>query len=192
MKEYKIIKSKTVVDNLDGIVSEIEELEPIIRLQAAIPDWETTTWTYDRYNIFLVAKEHGKPLLNFLYEELKEVILEYTEGKTCWLQSWLNYDTHKTVEQNLREHQHAWPVQGYISINPKETKTIFTKKYDYEVINEIGNIYIGPGYRFHKVVNTDAYQGTRITIGWDITYKDPRETPESYSGNYGSRFIQIN
>ena len=60
------------------------------------------------------------------------------------------------------------------------------------MINEVGNVYIGPGYREHKVIttNNDLFDTNRITIGFDILKDVP---PHALTGNIGLiPFPQIN
>ena len=38
----------------------------------------------------------------------------------------------------------------------------------YEIINEVGNIYIGPGLKEHKVIVNENYYSPRITLGFDV------------------------
>ena len=54
-----------------------------------------------------------------------------------------------------------------MSIRPHYTTTTFG---DYEVKNEIGNIYIGPGHRDHKVIVNKEWKDDmpRLTLGYDI------------------------
>ena len=82
-----------------------------------------------------------------------------------WFQSWINY--HKPNEV-LDWHTHLWHAHGYMSLDPKETNTIFK---NYTIKNEIGNIYIGPGYREHKVEVLNLFEGERVTLGFDVTIK---------------------
>ena len=99
-----------------------------------------------------------------LFKELKNIIKEYhKKDEPLWFQCWLNYHSDNQV---LDWHDHQWLWHGYISIDPKETKTIFENGF--EVKNEIGNIYIGPCNIKHKVVVNKPYFGHRITLGFDV------------------------
>mgnify|MGYP003331956089 FL=1 len=88
-----------------------------------------------------------------------------------WIQCWMNF--HKP-DQVLDWHDHHFPWHGYISIDPKDSITKFREylpegSYDYNIHNQIGNIYLGPGFsRMHKVVVNNDYEGDRITLGFDI------------------------
>jgi hypothetical protein len=121
-----------------------------------------TTWTYREYNLFSIMS--GSILFYKLFSELQKIIKAYhLKDSPLWMQSWLNF--HKSNEV-LDWHNHEWPFHGYISIDPKSTTTVFK---EYEVKNEIGNIYIGPGNILHKVRVDEEYSSPRITIGFDVT-----------------------
>ncbi len=132
-----------------------------------------STWTYSDYNFFSLSSP--SPLFHQLFLELRDVINGYVPEQMKWVQCWLNY--HNT-EQVLDWHNHEWDYHGYISIDPKNTRTQFR---EYEIRNEVGNIYIGPGYREHRVVVDDDFQSPRITLGFDVlVYRKDRETlPDS-------------
>ena len=51
-------------------------------------------------------------------------------------------------------------------MSQKKTRTVFS---DYEIKNEIGNIYIGPGDREHKVIVDENFDTPRITLGFDVS-----------------------
>ena len=42
---------------------------------------------------------------------------------------------------------------------------------EYEIINEIGNIYIGSGHQEHKVVFDEVFDTPRITLGYDVLFE---------------------
>jgi hypothetical protein len=54
--------------------------------------------------------------------------------------------------------------------------TVFTDKPNgkelYRVENKVGQIYIGPGYRFHHVEMLEPFAGERITFGFDLENRD--------------------
>jgi hypothetical protein len=86
------------------------------------------------------------------------------------MQCWLNYHYPNEV---LNWHNHHWDYHGYICIDPKNTRTVFK---DYQIKNEVGNIYIGPGNREHIVVVDENYVSPRITLGFDVqVYEDGRD-----------------
>ena len=51
---------------------------------------------------------------------------------------------------------------------------------DREIKNEIGNVYIGHGNRYHEVKVVEDFDTPRITIGFDLTL-----TPSTASANIG-------
>jgi hypothetical protein len=120
-----------------------------------------STWSYYKYNIFCLSSTS----IHFynIYKELLTVIkLYHNKPEPLWFQSWLNFHNSNEV---LDWHTHYWPYHGYISIDPKNTITEFEK---YSIKNEIGNIYIGPGLRLHKVNVLENFQDKRITLGFDV------------------------
>ena len=157
MNDYKIYKSQLIIDNKDEMVRQINQFYLTHQKYFAGRD---STWTYGSYNFFALSSP--SMLFRKLFFELKEIIYDYVPDKYKWMQCWLNYHT---PEQVLKWHNHEWKYHGYISIDPKDTKTVFE---DYEIKNEIGNIYIGPGFRQHKVVVDKHYTEPRITLGFDI------------------------
>ena len=62
------------------------------------------------------------------------------------------------------------------SIDPKNTRTVFE---GYDIKNEVGNIYIGPGYRKHKVEVDEHFDQPRITLGYDIE-TNPKKYPHAH------------
>tara|TARA_B100000073_G_scaffold317811_1_gene295436 strand:- start:311 stop:982 length:672 start_codon:yes stop_codon:yes gene_type:complete len=118
---------------------------------------------YRFYNVFSLTTP--SPLFWELFREIKYIVeqqFDYDGPK--WIQCWLNY--HKQDEV-LDWHNHGFPMHGYVSIRPHYTTTTFG---DYEIKNEIGNIYIGPGYRDHKVIVNKEWKDDepRLTLGYDI------------------------
>ena len=105
-----------------------------------------------------------------------------------WLQSWLNIHDE---QQLLTWHNHGDSLfHGYISIDPKNTETVFK---DYTIKNKIGNVYIGPSASYHKVVCKKNFNDKRITIAFDvIDEKSIKETYNKYGEvNINSGFIPI-
>ena len=60
-------------------------------------------------------------------------------------------------------------MHGYISIEPHQTKTLFES---YEILNEIGNVYIAPSGQMHKVMVLERFSTPRITIAFDVFNED--------------------
>ena len=158
---YKIYRSEVIVQNKDAMVQRINDAhETLMRHYGHVGD--NSTWLYRTYNIFSLVGP-SEPF-HELYCDLIQIIKSFWSGeKYMWFQSWLNFHAPNEV---LDWHNHEWPVHGYISIDPKESNTVFT---DYVIKNEVGNIYIGPGFRKHKVEVLKDYGGRRITLGFDVT-----------------------
>lgn len=132
-----------------------------------------TTEIYKEYNIFSIMA--GCPYFFNLYSQLKKIIRAYElNDSPLWMQAWLNYQKPNEV---LNWHNHEWPYHGYISIDPQNTVTEFE---DFKIDNEIGNIYIGPGLKQHRVVVKEFFNKPRITIGFDVT-NEIKHFPYMYS-----------
>tara|TARA_B100000902_G_scaffold11564_1_gene14074 strand:- start:64 stop:579 length:516 start_codon:yes stop_codon:yes gene_type:complete len=156
--DHRLYKSQVVLDNqrvminiLDNALSFLEGDDP--------------TWSYDKYNVFGLTSP--TQVYYDLYNELRGFVYDYIgDSGPLWIQSWVNY--HKP-DQLLQWHNHEWPIHGYICVNPHLTKTVFE---GYEIQNRIGDVYIGPGQRYHRVELIEPFYTPRITIGFDIT-NDP-------------------
>ena len=158
MLDYKIHKSELIVNNQKKLIEEIEFAHRHFKRNFGKLD---STWGYSYYNIFSITSP--SLLFHRLFEELKTNIRNYVgHNEPLWIQSWVNYHQRHEV---LDWHGHAWPLHGYISIRPHNTKTVFD---GYEIQNEIGNIYIGPGFRMHKVEVIEPFDTPRITLGFDV------------------------
>lgn len=125
------------------------------------------TGNYGRYNIFSITAPNV--LMHDLFTELQQHVRNHVEGQHLYMQSWLNF--HKS-NQVLDWHNHFWKWHGYISIDPKNTKTIFE---NWEIDNKVGQIYFGNGHLKHKVEVVEEYTDYRITLGFDVTDKIPQE-----------------
>ena len=158
-KNYEIHKSKIIIEKKEELINSIYKVHNKIK---KLFNSKETTWIYNKYNFFQMSS----PDINcyHLYLHLKKIIREYSgHNRPLWFQSWLNFHMPNEV---LNWHNHEWPFHGYISIDPKKTKTIFE---DYEILNKDGNIYIGLGNKKHKVEVLKDYKTPRITIGIDVT-----------------------
>ena len=151
--DHKLYKSEVVLGNhrvminiLDNAISFLEGDDP--------------TWSYNKYNVFGLTSP--TQVFYDLFKELRGFVYDYTDGD-LWMQSWVNYHN---PDQLLQWHNHDWPIHGYICINPHLTKTVFD---GYEIENRIGDVYIGPGNRYHRVEMIEPFYTPRITIGFDIT-----------------------
>lgn len=134
---------------------------------------------YYMYNFFSIAScnEH----VYKLYKELLRCIRDYTTPKdNLWMQSWINLHRKDEV---LKSHSHDFPIHGYITITDQKTTTVFTDSQNgnimYEVQNKPGQIYLGPGYRYHHVRVDEDYDDERITLGVDL--QDSNMISENFS-----------
>lgn len=160
---YCIYQSDFIVNNIDYIISDCYLAHD--KFKSIFPDVDST-WTYDKYNIFCLTSP--SPYFYNIYKDLIFCIKDYfryqdIDGGPFWIQSWLNF--HKQ-EEVLDWHDHNWPFHGYMSIDPKKSKTVF---HDFHIDNEIGFIYVGEGHKQHKVEVIEPYDGERITIAYDMT-----------------------
>lgn len=156
--DYVVYQSDFIKNNLQDILQDIEVAHSHFR--QLFPK-EDSTWAYNKYNIFSLTA----PSTNFynIFLELRTVIRNQLGwGRPLWLEAWINY--HK-ADEVLDWHHHEYDYHGYISIDPKQTKTIFES---YEIINKPGQIYFGPGARLHKVETLETFEGVRTTIGFDV------------------------
>jgi len=125
------------------------------------------TYNYGRYNIFSLTAPNK--LMHEIFKEIQYNVRKHVGDQPLWMQSWLNYQKH---DQVLNWHNHLWKWHGYISIDPKKTKTIFE---DWEVDNKVGQIYFGNGNVKHKVEVLEKYPDYRITLGFDVTDGIPQK-----------------
>lgn len=135
------------------------------------------TWQFGNYNMFGVNS--CNQWFYDIYTSLISTIREYHKlanieiPPQLWLQTWIN--SHKP-NQVLKTHNHEWPLHGYISIEPKKSDTVFTDKPNgtelYRINNKVGQIYLGPGSRFHHVEVLEPFEGERITFGFDLEHRD--------------------
>ena len=151
--DWKLYKSQVVLDTLRVMIS---------ILNNAIPSLGgiDSTWSYDKYNVFGLTSP--TQVYYDLFNELRGFVYDYIKPKQLWMQAWVNYHM---PDQVLQWHNHEWPIHGYISIRPHKTKTVFE---GYEIDNQVGNVYIGPGNRYHRVEVLEDYDTPRITLGFDL------------------------
>ncbi len=154
---YFIAKSKVIPHNQSELIKITERCHSIHQNYF---EGKSSTWTYANYNFWALSS--ANELMYSLYDELRTIVNEYIPNERKWMQSWLNFHKHDEV---LDWHDHDWDYHGYISIDPKNTTTVFE---NWKIENKVGNIYLGRGYNKHKVVVNEPYEGYRITIGFDI------------------------
>ena len=163
--DYQVYNSRLIVENQEQMIAHAIDCHGYYSEVFG----GDSTWNYSKYNFFSLSSP--SQLYHELFRELKSVIDNFVpEHKYRWMQCWLNYHHSNEV---LDWHTHDWDYHGYISIDPKETRTVFR---EYEIVNQVGNIYIGPGDREHKVVVDKDYSTPRITLGFDVMVKDEDES----------------
>lgn len=169
---FQVYKSSSILEHQEDLVKNCKIIYENIKkdLEACNngKDISSTTWVYDKYNFWPYAMNVDPYFIN-LWQDLVEVITAHSpkDAKYALVQSWLNYDTYDSIESNLGRHNHLCALHGYIAIEPQLTKTVFD---DWEVVNEVGNIYVGLGNLLHGVKNTGKYSEPRITIAYDVIY----------------------
>jgi len=159
--KYKLYQSKLIEENFENFVQECWDNHADFK---NIFPKGNSTWNYHTYNIF--ALTCSSTLFYYLFKELNFHIRSFIgDGRPLWMQSWLNFHSSDEV---LKQHSHEWSYHGYISIDPKNTTTVFN---NFEIKNKIGQIYLGPGgeeYSHYVKVN-EPYNDKRITLGFDIS-----------------------
>lgn len=163
MTDSMIFKSDFLINN-----NNIED--ECIKAERRIRDYlgnASTTWSYDKYNVFSVVS--CNEFFYSLYKEIKNVLNHIYGEKPLWIDAWLNAHSYNDfgygVCKELDWHSHSFETHGYISLVPKNTKTLFE---DYTITNEVGNIYIGNGKLKHRVVSEKPYEGTRYTLAFNV------------------------
>jgi len=158
---YRIYRSDVILKHQQEMLRDLSAAHKLlIKTYGSVS--KDSTWLYKTYNIFSLVGPRS--YFTDLYKDLLDAIkITAPTDEYLWFQSWLN--VHRQ-DQVLKWHNHSWYIHGYISVDPKRTKTVFD---NYEIENDIGNIYIGPGNRRHKVQVVEPYDGHRITIGFDVT-----------------------
>lgn len=117
--------------------------------------------SYRTYNAFSITA--GCPHFHMLFQQLAGLLRQQWPQGPLWLGAWVNIHLQHQV---LDWHDHFYPYHGFICIDAKHTVTQFDA---YDIINQTGQIYLGPGDRRHRVVVTQPFAGPRITIGFDVT-----------------------
>jgi hypothetical protein len=170
--KWKLYKSDTIINNHDRVKKACSSIRN--NLSKYLGDNNSTTWKFYNYNFWTHCMLVDPILFHELWRDLISVIKDNSpaDAEYAWVQSWLNYDTYDSVESNLKSHSHDSPLHGYISIAPQNTKTVFD---EWEIINTVGDIYIGMGKWNHHVENIGIYHEDRVSIGYDVIYGDDPE-----------------
>lgn len=162
-EEYQTFEIDAVEKNIDIFINQCNQLYKIIQEQGI----KDSTWQYKEYNLFSLSS--SSEAFWFLWRNIQIAIRKHIGNDSpAWMSGWLNYHSY---EQVLDWHNHLGSqYHGYVSIDPKNTKTIFKNGQDeYEIENKPGLLYIGPSARLHKVEALEKFEGHRITVAFDVT-----------------------
>lgn len=180
--QCSIFQVPYIVDNQKEIIEHcslsVERIKDCIHSWKGTPREEISgrdmTMFYGLYSIYSISA----PSQHFynIYLAVSECVSRYysihslPSPKQVWMQSWLNFHDYHEV---LDKHSHGFQLHGFVSIDPKDTETVFFdstehSKEVYKVSNGVGKIYLGPGNRPHYVHNLNHWDGKRITMGFDI------------------------
>ena len=175
--EYKIYQSNLIKSNFEDFVNTSYFYhKKFTQMFKEINN--DSTWGYQLYNIFCLSSTHI--LWYKLYKELNYHIRSFIgDNRPIYIQAWLNFHS---ADEVLKKHDHDQIFHGYISIDPKDTTTVFNK---FEIKNQIGQIYIGPGGKdySHYVRIDKPYDGKRITIGFDLVLPNNKDLNNQSSTN---------
>jgi len=162
---YKLYKSETILNNREAAKQEC--MVAYQYFQERYGD-RNLTYRYDEYNIFNATS--CSVFFYDLFLDIRNAVRDFVgDDRKLWIQSWMNVHYPNEV---LDWHDHEATFHGYVSIDPKKSKTIF---HNWEIVNEIGNIYVGYGKFEHKVELEDLFDGERITLAFDI-HDAPNQT----------------
>lgn len=162
--DYQLYEIDIVANNQKLFIDQCNALHKIFK--AKFED-ENSTVAYQKYNIFTLSCS-SQPFY-YLWKTIQKCIRDYVgDDRPLWMSGWLNFHQSNEV---LDWHNHKKSVcHGYVSIDPKNTKTIFsTGETIYEISNKCGMLYLGPSERLHKVHVNENFDGHRITIGFDVS-----------------------
>jgi hypothetical protein len=179
--EFILMEIPQIVENIDNIkrITQlgIDKFKRKFDQQNHAVGTDNITWQFGSYNLYGLCS--CNEWFYEIYRSQVHAVREYfkltnTEvPNQLWLQSWINSHTQRQV---LKTHNHDWPWHGYISIDPKKSFTVFTDKPNgkelYRIENEVGQLYLGPGHRFHHVEVAEPFEGERITFGFDLEFRD--------------------
>jgi hypothetical protein len=156
---HVLTKSKTIVENHEDLLRSIYAQADVFEMTYGHRNFSKSYWVY---NVFSLV---GLDINMYnLFREVRDVVRTVIpDGRPLWIQSWLNM---QSQDQVLDWHIHATKWHGYISIDPKNTETVFET---FKIKNEIGNIYFDTTKEAHKVNVIEPYPDFRITFGFDVT-----------------------
>lgn len=168
LENYSITDLKCVQDNPEAYVKEFTKA---YHKFTQIFNTADSTWNHHKYNVFTILGTN--PFFYDLQKEISQIVRQKVgPDERIWMAAWVNFHRYFEV---LDWHNHLSDFHGYISIDPKKTKTRFRDMErenctgdEWEIENEVGKFYLGPSLIEHKVETTEKYDGFRITIGLDF------------------------
>jgi len=171
---YKLVNWDYIVNNKQYFIDHLSHTHESLTKFGII----NSTFNYTDYNIFGASSTSIH--MYKLYCVLRELVRSTLGEDQClWMQSWVNFHTYDTV---LDWHNHDASYHGYVCIEPQDTITEFEQ---WKIENECGNIYFGPGYNRHRVVNKSKYDGVRITVAFDIITESDADLYGDPTHNFG-------
>ena len=172
MKTPKLYQSQTILSNPERFIKNCYKAHK--HFLSLFP-YGNSTSSYISYNIFNLTS-NNVVFYNF-FKELNGFIRSFIgDDRPLWMEAWLNFHDYNKV---LKKHGHGFPYHGYISVDPKNTTTVFE---NFEIKNVLGQVYIGPGGKGydHYVRVDEEFTDKRITIGFNVDDK-----PNKITSNLG-------
>jgi hypothetical protein len=172
---HHLYHTKLIEDNYEEFLNVTEMVYQKLKSEFS----SDTTWNYDKYNLFVESST--SVLYYYLYRDLCHCIRDFNrkmggdDTNPIWMESWLNFHSNEDIK-SLDWHGHEWDFHGYVSVDPKNTITVFK---DFAVENKTGLIYLGTcGEEMkHRVHVNEPYDGNRITIAFDCTLHQNHDYP---------------
>ncbi len=162
--DFQIHQIDLVKNNQQLFINQCVELHKAIVRTYGFEDTTKAYWAYNLFNVSCSSVAFYR-----LWKEISVKIREYVgDDRPLWMTCWLNFHQ---ASQVLDWHNHKLSVcHGYVSIDPKDTTTEFE---GHSIENKVGQLYIGPSERMHRVVVNKPFLGERITIAFDVSdWKD--------------------
>lgn len=143
--------------------SSLNDHEQSPRLRIA--DSTDSTSAYNAYNAFTLLSDNSE--WRNVYADVSRIVKNFYKkqggtANTLYLKAWINFNDTNSV---LGWHTHDSLFHGYVSVTPHDTITQFD---GFNVTNEVGKIYVGPGGLRHRVLVAKKYDSKRITIAFDV------------------------
>ena len=185
INNYALFKSELIILNQQQFIKDAHYAHKRFKTKAAFNGFNSTS-AYGHYNLFSLTI--GSKVFFALHTQLTELIRNYVgDDRELWFQCWLNYHMPHEV---LKRHNHlGYLAHGYVSVDPKNTSTVFDS---YTIKNGVGQIYIGPSNLFHEVVVHEPYETPRLTIGFDVVDAEILASLQEQDGlNVNLSFIPV-